>query len=86
MLTVNMQTNGTQTTIEASKVIGRSDDPNSPVYTVVDIVLPDNEIITHRNGTFFVMNDCGSTVAKYYLTNNNPVAHEVQTSGGKEIW
>lgn len=66
MLTVNIQVSGNQITMEAKLVEAMSHN-SSFTYDAVALTMPDNEIHMIHNGQIFVMNEAGSTVAKYNL-------------------
>lgn len=67
MLTVNVFSGGTCETFEAKRVMAGSYEA-SAVYDEVHITRPDGEIETITRSDVYVMNDTGSTVAKYLLS------------------
>lgn len=64
MLTVNIVGNGNQRTIEATEVVADSEVLKF-TFDRARIFKPDGEIEDVTNGQVFVMNENGSTVARY---------------------
>lgn len=69
MLTVNIVCGGNQRTVEAKEVIAKATTISS-FYDEIELIRYDDWPLLIGDGQVFVMNEAGSTVAKYDLRQN----------------